>query len=366
MSQAERSPDRAAVPRVCVVGALPPPVHGMAMVTAEIRAAIAARACVTTIDTSPRSLSRGLRYHLRRALGVMRGVPLMLHARMRGARTLYMPLDEGLGGIWNIAFLVVARLTGMRLFLHHHSFRYVSDRTRMMAAVVAVAGRGACHVALCPTMEMRLRALYPGIGTIVVAPNPVAAPQAAPPVERGDRPTIGMLANLTFAKGVGEFVRLVEEMPELRGILAGPADGEVRTFIETAIARPGSRLTWLGPIGGERKERFFAAIDAFVFPTTYRTEAYPLVLAEALVRGAAVVAPDRGCIGALAALSAARVIPVEQDFIASAIPWLRSRFDEAAGREAVQAEGEALNRENAAIRDRLVAMIVGGAITSGR
>jgi glycosyltransferase involved in cell wall biosynthesis len=367
---ADRSPSGAQRPHVCVVGALPPPVHGMATVTAEMRDAIAAQAQVTVIDTSPRSLSRGVRYHLRRLLGVVRGLPLVVRARMLHARTLYMPLDEGMGGIWNLAFLILARLAGMRLFLHHHSFRYISGRTRLMAAIVAVAGRGACHIVLCPTMEARLRAAYPGIGTSFVAPNPVAAPLPAPPTQSGNPPTIGMLANLTFEKGVSTFIDLVEAMPGVHGILAGPAAPDVRDVLEAAVARLHPRLTWLGPVADGAKERFFCDIDVFVFPTRYRTEAYPLVLAEALTRGVAVVAPERGCIGALAVLDAVDVIGLEEDFVTAAMACLRSRFAGGHGvpaqRAAVRSEGEALNRTNAALRGQLVAAITATGATSGR
>lgn len=370
MSLVEPMPGVAGMAHVCVVGALPPPVHGMATVTMEMLTAIAERARVTTIDTSPRSLARGLRYHLRRGLGGVRGLPLMLRGRIQGACTLYMPLDEGMGGLWNIVFLVLARLMGMRLFLHHHSFRYITERTRLMAAIIAVAGREACHVVLCPTMEARLRALYPRIGISFVAPNPVTAPRGLSSVAADGAPTIGMLANLTFEKGVAEFVRLVELMPDIHGIVAGPADDGVRGFLEAAVTRLQPRLTWLGQVGGDAKERFFQAIDVFVFPTRYRTEAYPLVLAEALTRGVAIIAPDRGCIGALAPLDAVQVIPLEEDFVDRALAELKARFAVRQNREAhravIRVEGTTLNRANVAIRQQLVDAIASNVVTSGR
>ena len=343
----------------------------MATVTLEILYAIATQAQVTTIDTSPRTLARGARYHMRRALTVLQGLPRLLRARFGGARILYMPLDEGMGGIWNLAFLLLARATGMRLFLHHHSFRYISERTRLMAAIVAVAGRDACHIALCSAMAARLRTLYPGIATSIIAPNPVQPPTTAstqpPPAAT---PTIGMLANLTFEKGVDTFVALVEAMPEVDAILAGPANAEVAWFIEAAVARLHPRLTWLGPVTGEAKERFFGRIDVFVFPTRYRTEAYPLVLAEALTRGVAVIAPDRGCIGTLAALAAVEVIEQDADFVAQAADRLHARFadrsDPALRRARVRDEGTALNRTNSAIRGQLVAAIAAAGLTSER
>lgn len=340
------------------------------MVTLEMLGAIAAHVRVTTIDTSPRSLARGARYHLRRLLRVLQGLPRILLARMQGVRTLYMPLDEGMGGIWNLAFLLIARATGMRLFLHHHSFRYISDRTGLMAVIVAIAGPEACHVVLCPTMEARLRALYPRIGDSFVAPNPVAEPlkPRSGIGSVGTTPTIGMLANLTFEKGVAAFVELIETMPDIRGILAGPADPAVGRFIETAVARLHPRLSWLGPVSGETKETFFEAIDVFVFPTRYRTEAYPLVLAEALIRGVGVIAPDRGCIGALAALEAVDVVGPADDFVACTTVLLRAGFadarDRSERRAAVRSQGEALNRANATIRQRLVAAIAMSATTS--
>ena len=358
-------------PRICVIGALPPPVHGMSTVTHEMLQAIGAKAQVTTIDTSPRSLSRGMSYHLHRLLGVVKGIPRLLHARFDGALTLYMPLDEGLGGLWNLAFLFIARATGMHLFLHHHSFRYITSRTRLMAIMVAIAGRHACHIVLCPTMDARLRELYPQIKTTFVAPNPVTtAPAAsianAPP--QNAALTIGMLANLTFEKGVDAFIALIETVPGIRGVLAGPAEADVAHFIEAAIARLQSRLVWLGPVASDAKERFFQSIDVFVFPTRYRTEAYPLVLAEALTRGVTIIAPDRGCIGALAQFQSVKIIGQSEDFIAHASAHLRANFlqqqNRATQRQSVCEEGAILNTINRTAREELVTRIVMSAFTS--
>jgi hypothetical protein len=39
-------------------------------------------------------------------------------------------------------------------------------------------------------------------------------------------------------------------------------------------------ITYLGPLYGESKSRFYASIDAFVFPTRYEHEADPRVVTQ--------------------------------------------------------------------------------------
>jgi glycosyltransferase involved in cell wall biosynthesis len=353
---------------ICFVGPLPPPTHGMANVNAQMVARLAKRAPLRTIAVNPSPGREGVAYHLTKSLRALAAFPRILAARLAGARVYYSSVDDGAGGIWTGSFALAARALGYRVYLHHHSFRYLVRRSSLMAAIAWAAGPRAVHVGLCDDMAAALRRTYPAIREAIAVPNsvPLPSPAAALPSPRatGGELVVGMLSNLLFEKGVREFVEIVRRARRagrpVRGILAGPAfTREMERFLADALAEPDLRLEWRGPLVGEAKTAFFRDIDLFVFPTRYRTEAYPLVLLEALVHGVPVVAPRRGCIGALAGLRSATIVPLEEDFVTHVLALLdepRDRFGPAA-RSQAREDGETLNASNAALGEAFLARL---------
>jgi glycosyltransferase involved in cell wall biosynthesis len=301
-----------------------------------------------------------------RAIWAMVRIPI---ARLAGARLLYASVDDRFGMIWNCAFAALARILAMKLVLHHHSFRYVDSRKALMRALTCIAGRSALHIILCRTMGARFQALYPPVGNVASVPNCVPLPEGAraqPSPAAGGQITLGLLANLTFEKGLGEFTELLsealdEQLP-VGGILAGPAaDRPALLHVQDALRKLGPSLDWRGPVAGDSKEKFFADIDVFVFASSYPSEAYPLVLLEALGRGKPVITIARGCIGDLARLSSCTVLPANSGFVASALEQLRIwTADPKALADAGCAafrEGRELNAANRDAREALADMI---------
>jgi glycosyltransferase involved in cell wall biosynthesis len=170
-----------------------------------------------------------------------------------------------------------------------------------MVLLVKAAGPKATHVLLCDDMRDRFVELYGRSLKVVVVSNAtnVAVPSgAASP--RARLKTIGFISNLTRHKGVLEFLDLAElicrECPDLRALLAGPVkDASLARLINERLQLSPS-ITYLGPVYGEEKSRFYSRVDVFVFPTRYGNEAEPRVINEALAHGVAVIARNRGCI----------------------------------------------------------------------
>lgn len=310
-----------------------------------------ARHCKVTAWSVHRTPTRfGLAIKMGR---VVAGLAAMLVARLRGASVLYASVDDNLGGLFNCAYNLAARCLGMQIWLHHHSFLYLDETTRVMNWVVATAGSRARHILLCDDMAELMARRYPRSRNHLVVPNAIAEP-AGEIARAADRGTlaIGMLSNLTFEKGVAEFVAILEQAlargAEVKGILAGPAIGEdVRKFIEEKAAVLGARLDWRGPVSGEAKEYFFADIHLFVFPTKYRTETLPLVLSESLVRAVPVLTLKRGCICLFERLKSAIVVADPDTFMATANEAIDKLAREPAHRAALSqlaaVEGKALN-----------------------
>jgi len=111
--------------------------------------------------------------------------------------------------------------------------------------------------------------------------------------------SIGLLSNLTADKGaialVSIFGGLVAEMGNLTLRLAGPVtDKEVEKCIAQAETEFQGKFEYLGSVSGNSKIEFYRSIDLFVFPSTYKNEAQPLVLIEAMSFGIPIVAYDIG------------------------------------------------------------------------
>ncbi|MBS8228118.1 glycosyltransferase [Vannielia litorea] len=310
-------------------GALPPPVHGMAVVNAAVFEKLRAHVAVK-VDFHRPVFGQKAPALLNKAASVLLGMPGILLGRLPERRVFYSSVDDGLGGLFNIMLVLAARLRKCHVTLHHHSYRYIDQPTWIMKTLVRVAGPKARHVFLCSCMVTAFREKYPHPFDAMVCTNPVPAgpePLAAPtPKDEPPRAlTLGFMSNITFEKGIGLFLELVDACLErgldVEAIVAGPAmSEEVSAAIDVACKRTGGRLRAIGPVYGADKARFFDQIDCFVFPTRYKSETYPIVLIEALLAGRPVISYDRGCIASFTEFDGAHVIPSGARFVDEALP----------------------------------------------
>jgi glycosyltransferase involved in cell wall biosynthesis len=292
---------------VVAIVQLPPPVTGLSAVNQRIVEELSLAGKLAAVaNVAPPDGARGLGKHLGRLARTLSAVGLLIRSRTRGVTTVYMPSDGGAGMIWNIALMLVARALRYSVWVHHHSFSYLNRWSLLMWMQLSLAPRGVVDLALCPDMLEGLRTQYAGpwrrrghVGrTLSNAFMPAAA---QPPTPRSGPLVIGHLSNLMVSKGAVRFIGLflaarAAGLP-IRAEMAGPIwDEEVRGAVEAAEADHPDSFRWLGPLYGPEKARFYAGIDAFVFPTDYVNEAQPVVLLEALSAGAAVLATARGCI----------------------------------------------------------------------
>jgi glycosyltransferase involved in cell wall biosynthesis len=355
---------------VVFVGPVPPPVAGMHMVNADMIGRLKELTKVYTINTSPGSVNRGLRYHLRKTSRAIRGLASFVGYRFKGVNTVYASVDDRWGGLWNMMFIAIARLTGMNITLHHHSYYYIVHPTMIMRMMVALAGPSALHVTLCDEMTEGFGQLYPRAKHFFSAPNSVASPpvRGLAPSVREHGLTLGLLSNLTEEKGLFDFITIFERLlasgVAQNAILAGPVDPGVLERLNQKLSEHGDRIKWVGPVSGETKEAFFENIDVFVFPTRYRTESFGLVLLEALMRGVPVIAPERGCVCVFRQVEQALIVPLDQDFSNAAIAHLAvlggrklSSQEKSLIRKSCSLQGAALNARHLARQAELAKAI---------
>lgn len=327
---------------------LPPPVTGLSAVNQRLVDELSRAGKLAVVaNIAPGEGATGLRKHLGRFVRTVSAAKLLLRSRTQGVTTVYMPSDGGAGMLWNIALMLVARAMQYRVWVHHHNFSYLNRWSLLMWLQLSLAPRSTAHLALCAAMLDGLKTRYAGpwrrrehFGRVL---SNAFMPDPALPVGSRSGPfVIGHLSNLMVSKGAIRFIDLfvaarAAGLP-IRAEMAGPIwDDTVRRAVETAQADYPDSFSWVGPLYGLEKTRFYARIDAFVFPTDYLNEAQPVVLYEALSAGAAVLATARGCIACDHAASPGLIAPLPQ-FHDAALAWIT---DQVSIRQRSDLQGEA-------------------------
>jgi glycosyltransferase involved in cell wall biosynthesis len=216
-----------------------------------------------------------------------------------------MPVSAGVTMVYNIGFAIACSVRRIPILVHHHSYSYLNNHSRLMERVNQFLTEKDGHVFLSETMRAAYDRQYARRAQAIVLPNSFALTSNI--VETGNYSTskgnlkIGHLSNLSIEKGLKTVLdafaelRLSNKDCELH--LAGPVTGsqEQKLLVE-AEHRFGASLKIHGPLYKEDKEAFFSTIDCFWFPSQYVNEAQPVVLVEALASGVPSISIKRGCI----------------------------------------------------------------------
>jgi glycosyltransferase involved in cell wall biosynthesis len=108
----------------------------------------------------------------------------------------------------------------------------------------------------------------------------------------GEAPTVFFLARLDrthYFKGLHLLIEALAQIPEAALVVGG--DGEWRAEYEAqAAARLGGRVRFVGDVADDELPSYYRAADVVALPSVDRTEAFGLVLLEALACGTPVVA----------------------------------------------------------------------------
>jgi glycosyltransferase involved in cell wall biosynthesis len=345
---------------VICVGQLPPPVHGASVVTGEVLRLLSVEGPVLALDMSCDS-SGPISYHLQRLLAHLVGAAkIVRHGSDFGA--MYVSLPAGLALLYQLPILLAARLYSLPIYLHHHSFAYADDRRRTFWLVAVASGNNATHIVLCNCHGEKLSDRYSQVRRQMICGNSWVQQNISKSAEvRIDRPTpeivLGHLSNLTEQKGVGRaaavFAALVERGVPVRIEIAGPTtDSFAAALIQDLEKKWPDKVSYHGPLYGNDKQRFYCALDIFLFPSDYPNEAAPVVVDEALAGGAIVLSSRRGC------LVEGQVRNVHETFamdgiVESMTNWILT-WEKLGGRAAVMMEA---SRRQAAAQVQLTKMV---------
>lgn len=359
-------------PVFVLCGPLPPPMTGMASVNSSVVDRLAPRTPII-INMSRDFADISLKSYISKILRTLLGCLQILRLTAAQRKSFYSSVDDGLGGFLTSLLTLSARVRKCRIILHHHSYRYLSKPSWQMCLLVRIAGTHATHVFLCEQMADEFRMIYRRPFHSLICPNPVSDQKLVDHFSRLWKPrrhsvfTVGFISNLTFSKGVREFVETVRQAVafgiNLRAVMAGAAvNTEVQNYLAAAQKDLGQRLELLGAVRDERKIAFFESIDVLLFPS--HGEAFPLVLLEGLLAGCPITTYGHGCIPRLGELETAWVLPSTVDFPRAAIAILSDIIESKHSlidlKWRAHEEGLALHAANVAAHELLIHTIIAG------
>lgn len=295
--------------RVLVAGPVPPPWHGVAVMTrALLDSSIGERFEILHLDTSDRrdvqNIGRLDVGNVR--LAVVHGSRFAALLLRKRADLVYVPVSQNtLGFMRDALFLVPALLRGVPLVLHLHGggygafLRSAPGPVRSLARLVFARARRV--VVLGESLRGMLQDVTPR-ERVVVIPNGVSDMTVPAKVYRQGGPMrILYLGNLIPTKGYRELLEaaqtLLDEGVDVTATFAGGVADRVAHARVLASVRYGQdRIRFAGTVEGDAKRALLHGADVLVLPSYYDNEAHPLVLLEAMSAGLPVVSTRHAAI----------------------------------------------------------------------
>lgn len=208
-------------------------------------------------------------------------------------------------------FMAAARLAGAKVVCHYHGTihaRFPSCETQGGRAIGRLLMSAAHRViVLGPTYQHEMGKAWKR-DDLVWAPNVadvalfrhLSADVGPPWLVPGERAVL-FVGRLSAPKGIYDLFdaipRVIERHPEARFVLVGVAESDaMETVLRAEAQRRGiaPRVTFLGSLQGREKAAAFVTSQMIVVPSW--TEAFPVVIPEAMAAGLPVVATSVGAI----------------------------------------------------------------------
>lgn len=297
--------------RILVVGPVPPPHHGVAVMTRTLLdSALSARFDIVHLDTSDR---RGVQNIGRIDAGnvwlaAVHGVHFVKLLMCNAVDIVYVPVSQNSPGfLRDSLFLIPAMLRRVPIVLHLHGGRYDAFVRLAPAPVRALARfvfrRAASIIVLGESLKGMLDELA-AASRIHVVPNGVSDPRDrmdAVNDDVGAGMRILFLGNLIPTKGYVELLTavqmLLDEGLDVAVTFAGGVadDGAHRRALSLLRYGP-DRIRFVGSVDAAAKAVLLRSADVLALPSYYENEAHPLVILEAMAAGLPVVSTRHAAI----------------------------------------------------------------------
>lgn len=287
---------------------LPSPVHGMANVNLCFLKALKPKlSSLRIINTAPSFAHKLFPSKLWVALKffhmffcLLKTVWILVGCKNKPV--VYRSINGGIGQIYDLLFFLVFRFFNVKVYIHHHSFQYITKKSLLSSCLFYIAKGNSNHIVLGNAMRDKLVNLYSINDPVEVLSNTFTfnSMDNSNLVTTSDAFLhVSHLANICEEKGVLEFIGLYEKLLQnnvnTKAFIAGPISDEKLKIKIKELSNVDDKFNYLGPVYGKDKDEFFQKTDIFVFPSKYKNEAEPLVLYEAAVYGAFCIGSNVGC-----------------------------------------------------------------------
>ncbi|MBL8117117.1 MAG: glycosyltransferase family 4 protein [Anaerolineae bacterium] len=142
--------------------------------------------------------------------------------------------------------------------------------------------------------ERKIHVVYNALPPHTTQPDAVATSQqdARARLNLPDAPTLLTVARLTHWKGIDHIIAALQQIPDVRLLVAG--DGELLAALkaQAAAANLAGRITFLGKISRAQVALYMQAADYLVLYSGYEGLSHTLL--ESLLAGTPVIASDKG------------------------------------------------------------------------
>lgn len=317
--------------KVVVISQVPPPIHGSTIMTQVLLRALAALGhdSILVDRRFSASVDQIGKFTLGKLLSAAY-IPLRLLLvllRNRPDVVVFFATNRTFSFVVDWVLSEVLRWSRVRRinYLHAIGFEAIARRNRVFAWMVSRLLRSA-HTTVClgpPLATDVTRWVDPA--RIVFIPNAVTGrPSDLAQRDPKASPLVLFLSNLIPEKGAGTFVdlaiELAPEMTDARFVVAGAtADEEFTASLVTKVTEAGlsDRVSFPGAIVDQR-EKWQLIRDACVLVFPAMSEAFGLVLAEALGCGTPVVTYRVGALAPAIEEAGAGIVVDERDAVALA------------------------------------------------
>jgi len=301
-------------PRLLIIGPLPPPLGGVQLVIdMQCHSPIAQEFELHVLDTSKRQLRWAVENPTwKTPLYMMRDFSRLLWTLIRVRPDVALVhAAPSLSFLRDWMFMVAARLAGAKVICHYHGTmhtRFPSGETRS-GRLIGRFLMSAAHrvIVLGPTYQREMSKAWrrddvawsPNMADIALFRN-MPADTPAPWLARDDKAVL-FVGRLSAPKGIYDLFdaipRVLDVHPEAKFVLVGVAESDaLEPVIRAEAERRGiaARIAFLGSLEGRDKAAAFVTSQMIVVPSW--TEAFPLVIPEAMASGLPVIATSVGAI----------------------------------------------------------------------
>jgi glycosyltransferase involved in cell wall biosynthesis len=284
--------------KTCLVGIFPPPLHGMSLINLYVMNLVAKKGPYLVINYSPKTLNRHFYVGIYKLILIPKNlINLLLALNRRQIGSIYIGLSAGKGQIFDLLFIGLGRLFRRNLFLHHHSYSYINKPTLLSRSLFFLAGKNVRHIVSTKTMQLDLKSTYKVKHVENISGIFALDSWKSSRCKRETINVVGYLSNISFEKGIIEFLETAEvaqkETPNIKFILAGPfQDLKIKSYLIKKLALLGN-VEYIGSLVGDSKRQFYESIDLFLFPTKNQDESEGLVIHEAMSMGIPVILHKR-------------------------------------------------------------------------